>query len=145
VHFESRSLRLEGLVRLAGYVHGRRSEFGRKLRPDWSRLLSTSRAKSATVVVAEHLQEAMALQRWDEAGAMFRETLDAFLTPLARDRPVRLALVCASSLATAEGLALYFDSEQKIGNTVPFEGKVIEDRAVPILNSWEFVERALRP
>jgi len=142
--FESRSMRLDGLVRLSSYKHGSRQDFGRRLQTDWSRLSKLATRSNAIVIVAENIEQATKVERWEEAGAMLRDMVERFVVPLATQRGVRL-LVVAPSEEGQEGLSMRFDSELKPTNTIPFDTRALDDRRVPVQQVWEAVASALSP
>lgn len=144
VHYESRSLRLDGLVRMVGYRHGSRQDFGRRLQTDWRRLRQVAKEKDVFVVLAENIAEATSSGRWDEAEEMLATMVREIVLPVTDGDLVRFTLL-APGTEHSEGLGLCFDSEARSTNSHPFDERVFEDRQVNMYPLWESVANALRP
>ncbi len=141
VQYESRDLRLSGLVRLFGYRHGDRREFGRPLAPDLARLADLTARYPVLVVLLQHLGEAVTKGRIDEAVQMLEEMADQWLLPASRMRPFQLVLLAPQ--AAGRGLALTWDSEAPLVGAKPFDERILDDRTIPVHHAWELVASVL--
>lgn len=146
VRFESRERRLAGLVRLFGYEHGALSDFGRPFVPDWKRLLNVVENRAASVLVFGHIGEALARQRFDDAGQMLQELDDEFVSRIALQRPIRLSLFALpDDPKTSPSLSAVYDSEIHHTVALPFDERVFDDRRARRLALSEAMVGALRP
>lgn len=152
VAYRSDSLRLAGLVRLAGYQFSGPLP-GKVLDPDWAAWRHPSRGHEIAVVPGPGL--ARAENRPDHAQWMIekfdREFLPRFDVP--RDRAeLRLVLIApdggvapenAAESSRPGGLAVFFDPRHRLSSTIPWDERAFDEPRVPRQHLWETVDSAL--
>ncbi len=151
----SGSMRLQGLTRLCGYLHGERSAFGRGLRVNMEMLADEARSRSLAIALLQNVEEMQRHERLDEIAWVLSELDKKLAQPLLADqaeRPFRMALIAPGGWtgsgepperASAEGLALLYDSRRREANSTPFDERALGESRVPMLHAYEAVERAL--
>jgi 2,3-bisphosphoglycerate-independent phosphoglycerate mutase len=140
---ESRSLRVHGLARLAGYKHGPRLDFGEGVKTDLERLARLIRTRQAVVVVLDGFESLRRDGAIEEIDWLTRELDKRLLGPirtLSEEAELHLLLLASSPDG---GLALQFDSRERIQSVVPFDERALEDRGLPEIEDWRIVGRLL--
>lgn len=126
VHVESRSLRLAGLARLAGYRHGRVRDFGRgtSIKLGWLAGLSDEVA----IIAIEEIEAFRAQGMLEEADWLVQEIDRQFVTPWldAPDGAPVDALVVAPG--PDGGLALRFSSQHREEGLLPFDERALHEK-----------------
>ncbi|MBS1715913.1 MAG: hypothetical protein JST30_16415 [Armatimonadetes bacterium] len=143
VEFVSLDLRIEGLARLFGYSHGPRVRFGRRLAPRLDAVLERAMASTVTVVVLDHIGEAVRHERLDLAEEHLQALAEGLLIPLATERE---AVVSVTALdERTSGLTLLYGGadHERIGR-VPFDERATEEKGIVDRPLWKSVEAVLR-
>ena len=143
VSYESRDLRIAGLVGLYGYKHGDRAKFGKALSPDYRRLLSIQKSQAVSVFVFDQFAEALVKSRFEEADILMNAFWNQFLEPILNQDKTRLQLIATGQSEMQYGLALSYDSERPIGSRFPFDERTFEDKLAPKDQIHAVIARAL--
>ncbi len=136
IQVESANIRLEGLSRLAGLLHGDRSRFGTGTATKLARLTEPRLPVQIAVI---------------EAADQFRradmEALDWFIHELDRelfsrlakwpgDQPLRVTVLGGT-------LGFEYQNNQTQMNTVPFDERALDERGLATYTLWEATQRAI--
>jgi hypothetical protein len=140
----SPSMRMQGLARLAGYLHEDRhklrSGVNLNLKLIWERI----RSAPSAIVYISGFAEWRATEKLEEAAWFTRQLDDEIFAPLAEslgEEPLRLTLVAPSD--KNPGLALQLDSGSLQSNTTPFDHRPVDDPRVGLRTSWEAIRENL--
>jgi hypothetical protein len=139
---ESSSMRLQGLARLAGYRHVDRGALGRGVRTRLKDLTKRLMNGGASIAVLDAAEDLRAKAMWEELEWFVRELDTELLSPLLEAtvrEPSRLTLV-APGASVGLGVTL---GKSVAANTVPFDERALEERALPTKDLWQLVDFGL--
>lgn len=139
---ESRSLRLAGLSRLAGYRHGSRAAFGRGIGIRLADLASRLSSDGSFVSLIDAAAELREKSLWEELEWFVRELDGKLLQPLLQAtlrEPSRLTL-----LSPGSGLGLGVTLGASRGeNVIPFDERALEEKSLPVRDLASMVDFGL--
>jgi len=148
-HVLSRSLRLQGLTQLTGYRHGDRKSMGYAVKLSPSSLLEFIRKYDSSLVLIDAFAEMREFGKWDEMDWMWRELDTGLFRPLfelSQQEPLDLTVIALSGVdkpvgmqASELGLSLSYKSGNLGANSVPFDERALEERALRSVQLWEAV------
>lgn len=155
LNVESRSLRLQGLARLAKATHGRLDAMGAGTAIKFDAVLASTRSGSDCVVVIDAVEELRAEGKLEEVDWLTHEIDHRLLRPLweatAASRS-RLNVVALRPLATASGtvgaaecagLLMTVGAKLRAENVYPFDERSLDERALNRRPAWQAIEEAL--
>lgn len=152
-YVESKSFRMAGLTRLAGYRHGDRSTFGRGVNVQLGKLFQRVLTHSPNIVVLDAIADLRWAGRNEEIDWLTREIEKELLAPLldrSQKEGVEVTLLAPTGQVSpeagagpGEGLALRFNSVLKRNNSVPFDERALEERTISKIAPWDLVANAL--
>ncbi len=139
---ESRSLRLAGLARLAGYHHGRVRDFGRGTAVKLKRLADLD--PEVAIIVIEEIEAFRNRGLLEESAWMIQEidrTLVRGWLDAPDDAPVDVLIVAPGRHG---GLALRFSSRYREEGSLPFDERTLHEK-LPAMNVHDVVASFLEP
>jgi 2,3-bisphosphoglycerate-independent phosphoglycerate mutase len=142
---ESNSMRLAGLTRLTGYVHGDRQAFGRGINTRLAPLAERLLKNEVSIVVIDALQDLRAKGLEEELHWFMRELDQALLKPLVEETlkdPSRLTVIAPGSTT---GLAASLQSPSNLANSMPFDERSLEERTLSTRDLPQLVLDAITP
>ncbi|HEY3779916.1 MAG TPA: hypothetical protein VGL56_02450 [Fimbriimonadaceae bacterium] len=151
---QSRSLRLQGLTRLAGYRHTDRNAFGYATKTNLEGILKGIETYESTISYLDAFSVFRAHSRWEEcdwfAGELDRR-LFAPLRALSSKEKLDLTVIACGGWtgepipesASRQGLVLSYQSEKSRQDSVPFDERALEERTLGSTNVWEGVAQGL--
>jgi 2,3-bisphosphoglycerate-independent phosphoglycerate mutase len=151
---QSRSLRLQGLTRLAGYRHSDRNTFGYATKTNLESILKGIETYESTITCLDAFSVFRTHSRWEECDWFTKELdqrLFSRLRDLANREKLNLTIVACGGwigeqippTAESVGLVLTFDSGKTRPNSVPFDERALEERSIGNTNVWEAVQQTL--
>ncbi len=146
VWVESRSLRLEGLARLARYKHGVRNALGKGTNLRLERLLETANLRQTSILFVDEIARFRAESRFEEAAWLTSELDRRLLSPLLKmhlEHRGLLAILAPSTRPDARGLALWVESGKMVERPLPFDERALEERGLTERAAWRAIEEAL--
>lgn len=135
------SLRLRGLAALCGYRNAPTGALGSGTNLRLEVLRETAESFSPTVIHIDTMARLRKAGRLDEAAWLSRE-LDDRLLPITDDAPLFRLTIAAPGVEG--GLALVYDSMRPGQNIFPFDERSLHERALPLAQPWEIVEKGLQ-
>ncbi|MCB8932837.1 MAG: hypothetical protein H6534_05285 [Chthonomonadaceae bacterium] len=146
LHLESRSLRLEGLARLARCTHGDRTISGKGIAIPMLLLAESALERSPIVIVIDAFEALRREERWEEAewllARLDAELLEPILAKL-RAGDTRVA-VFAPGLA-GRGVGMVAESGPPVEGPWPFDERLLEEAKAPERTTWQAVRQAVAP
>jgi len=151
---ESNSLRIAGVTRLAGYRHGHRSAFGRGLNTRLERIVERASTQTSLIAVIDAATQLGSRGKIEEL-QWFAHELDTRLFGPLLDRALRepwdVTIVSPGGYtgddepedASLTGLGLEYRSGPPPQNSHPFDERSLEERSIPTVDVWDFVDRSL--
>jgi 2,3-bisphosphoglycerate-independent phosphoglycerate mutase len=144
-HVESNSMRMAGLTRLVGYRHGDRHKFGKGTSTKLDKLAEIALAKDASIIVIDAPQDLRAANLLEELHWFTKELDTRLLKPVfdsVLKQKSRLAIIATGQ---AGGLALQFETGMATQNVYPFDERALEEKGLPKMDVWTYIERTLEP
>lgn len=142
-HVESASLRLAGLTRLTGYVHGDRQAFGRGVNTRLDALARRLREETVAIAVLDAPAALRSQGLEEELHWFVRQMNERLVAPLLEDalrEPSRLTLLAPGS---AVGLGVSLQSPSSSANAIPFDERALEERTLGTRDLAELVETGI--
>lgn len=142
---ESSSMRLQGLSRLVGLRHGRRSDVGYGLQTRLEWISKVVDARGASVLYLTVPRDLRAGELWEELDWFLREVDSKLLDPLlewARDGHHRLTLIGPNWEPGGHGLWGTFDLKAGDGH-YPFDERTLDEPKAAVTDLWEVVRTSL--
>lgn len=144
---ESASMRMAGLTRMARYRHGDRKAFGKGTNIQLERLAKAALGGGLTIVVLDQIGDFRSQGKLEEAEWLSREIDRRLLGPLldaSLREPTRIFIAAPSCDGTGSdepsGLSLRVETGTRPANSVPFDERALEERAVPVGEVWKEIE-----
>ncbi len=140
----SDSMRMQGLVRLAGYRHVDRALFRKGMNFSLSGAAGKAKAETSTIIVLSAPAQLRNDEKMEELEWFARQMTDELLSPLwdlSQKEPLRLLLVAPALGHT--GLSLRFESGKSHGNRFPFDERALEEREVDTREAWKQIDETL--
>ncbi len=134
----SNSMRLEGLVRLVGYRHGKRSAFGSGTNTKFAYIIREAMKESVAIVAIDAAIQLREKNQIDELDWLVREFDREFLGPVANATEIDLTF-CTN------GLAFRYSTTTKTANRWPFDERVLEEAGIPKRDLWSVIEKGILP
>jgi 2,3-bisphosphoglycerate-independent phosphoglycerate mutase len=151
---QSRSLRLQGLTRLAGYRHGDRASFGYATKTNLEGIVKGIQTYESTITYLDAFSAFRSHFRWEEcdwfSGELDRRLFKP-LRDLANEDKFNLTVIACGGWtgefippsAESKSLVLSYQSGNSYPNSIPFDERALEEKAVGNTNVWESVQHAL--
>ena len=139
----SSSLRLAGLTRLAGYRHGDRGSFGKLTNTRLNWILEKVMKEPVTIVLLDAVQAFRENGQLEEGNWLVREMESALISKLLADalrNPTRMTLLAPGA---AGGLGVSFETGNSGANSLPFDERAFDEKALSKLALHEAVQFGL--
>jgi hypothetical protein len=133
----SSSMRLQGLVRLAGYRHAPRSEYGRGLNTRLAKIAEKALKEPVTIVLLDAVQEFRFNHQLEEADWFVRELDNVLLKPLFQEALVKPTRITFLAPGAGVGLGATFETKNANSNSIPFDERALEEKVLNINALWE--------
>ncbi len=140
---ESSSLRMQGLVRLTGYVHESRSSFGRGLGTKLEAIASRALSREVSIILVETPAQLRAKELEEELHWFVRELDARLIKPLideSAEGPAKITVLAPSS---ATGLGMVLRTPATGANSIPFDERALEEKVLRTNDLWRSVESGL--
>jgi 2,3-bisphosphoglycerate-independent phosphoglycerate mutase len=129
---ESESLRLQGLTRLAGYLHEDRKAFGKGLNVRLRPIANRATKRDLTLIVIESFAKLRSDAKLEELDWLVRELDRELLQPLMDDALRTRAKVSLLAPSTnGPGLWTSVEPQSPRSGRYPFDERALEERSVP--------------